>query len=211
MFVPSKQLVYVHIPKCAGCSVRRTLGFGPRMWTPHADAQRIYDLIGQRAFFESWKFTLVRNPWARLVSLYEFNRTKDPMKNAGPKLFMYDDMGRTRTFDQWVRTALADPRRYPPRDWGADTSYGVHLLSPQTEWTLCEGKDSMDFVGRVETFQESMEVVCDEIGLPHSAIPVDRINSSGGPTDYRHFYSDDLAEFVAGYYASDIFEFQYEF
>lgn len=64
------QSIFIHIPKCAGVSVKKALyGSRPGAHSTLSDYTCIFSLKEICTYF---KFTVVRNPWDRLVSAYHF-------------------------------------------------------------------------------------------------------------------------------------------
>lgn len=65
-----KEIIFIHVPKCAGRSVRKAVGL-PRDGHDRALWYKFHDPEKFRRYF---KFTVVRNPWDRLVSAYFYLR-----------------------------------------------------------------------------------------------------------------------------------------
>lgn len=65
-----------------------------------------------------------------------------------------------------------------------------------------------DYVGRVETMQDSFDEACRRIGIPSR--PLERVNSSRRG-DYRQYYDDRLIAGVRALYARDLDLFGYDF
>ena len=77
----------VHIPKTGGNSINRVFGIG---WQDHKDLAR-YREERFRAYF---KFAVVRNPWERLLSDYNYQGRKSRPGSA--RLLVHDAEGRRR-------------------------------------------------------------------------------------------------------------------
>ena len=141
--------------------------------------------IGRKQFEKYFKFGFVRNPWDRVVSLYE--RTEP--------LIMKDKM----TFDQfvdWIQYASAtcihsSPHRYQ-LDWFVDGS----------------GNMLADFIGRFERLDADWATIAKKLGLPET-LPHKRENPRA--RHYTDYYNDKTREIIARKFKIDIDHFGYEF
>jgi hypothetical protein len=77
----------VHIPKTGGNSINRLFGMG---WQDHKDLARHRE-ERCRAYL---KFAVVRNPWERLLSDYNYQGRKSRPRSA--RLRVHDAAGRRR-------------------------------------------------------------------------------------------------------------------
>ncbi|MDH3224957.1 MAG: sulfotransferase, partial [Gemmatimonadota bacterium] len=84
------------------------------------------------------------------------------------------------------------------------------LAEPQTRFlTDFDGNLLVDFVGRFERLEHDFAEVCRRTELPRLQLPHRR--KAVRRRDYRTYYSDALAEFVAHTNAPDIERFGYTF
>jgi hypothetical protein len=159
--------------------------------------------ITQAEFTSYYKFSFVRNPWARLVSEYRY------------RSFLSH-----KSFKDFVMNKLPSP--------GWDDKYR-HIM-PQTEM-LYDGDGTLlvDFVGKFERLDQDFEQVCKHLGFENSSLS--HINSSDKTSrelrrklrnfihrngeadlrDYVDFYDDETREFVSTLYRKDIDNFGYTF
>lgn len=66
------KIIFIHIPRTGGSSIERS--FGVDMWqsTPnekHLSAFEVKVKVGKERWEEYYKFTVIRNPWDRVISL----------------------------------------------------------------------------------------------------------------------------------------------
>ena len=62
--------LFIHIPKTAGRSIQKFLTNFPKH--EHFSVYEQINKIGEQEFLNKFKFTIVRNPWERMVSVWRF-------------------------------------------------------------------------------------------------------------------------------------------
>jgi chondroitin 4-sulfotransferase 11 len=197
------QCIFVHIPKTAGNSINRVFGVG---WEDHKDLQRYRDEVPPELFQSYFKFAVVRNPWDRLLSDYNYQRKKSRAKDS--KLFLFTEGGSKRNFAEWVDIALTNPDRYEAQRWGGAVSPNIHRWSPQIDWICVDGQPRVDFVARLERLPEDFRLICQRLNLPVIRLPH---RNRRLHWHYSHYYDRGTRDLVASYYARDIEYFGYEF
>jgi hypothetical protein len=193
----------VHIPKTGGNSINRIFGIG---WQNHKDLARYREELGVERFRAYFKFAVVRNPWERLLSDYNYQVRKS--RPGSVRLLVHDAAGRRRGFAAWARAALGSGGDCRPRDWGAEVSPGIHRFSPQVEWLTLEGQLGVDAVARLETIDADLALILRRIGLPIRRLP--RRNRRFH-LHYAWYYDPPTRDLVARYYADDVAAFGYRF
>ncbi len=135
-----------------------------------------------RAYF---KFSFVRNPWARAHSWYK-NVMQDPLHQK--ELGVPPDC----TFADFIANHL-------------DT----WAMRPQLYWLRdCRGDIPLDFIGRFERLEEDFTRVSTRLGLPEAPLP--HLIRSGGPP-YQEVYDRRSRALIARRYAEEIAFFGYTF
>ena len=142
-------------------------------------------ILGNKIWTECFKFTIVRNPWDRIVSQYCGHVIKEV-----PGLSFEDYI--IRSFEEQVYHE--DPRFVKPcMDWITDSQDNIIV----------------DFIGYTETLQDSFDKICKKLGAPKTTLvnhgKSDRIHH------YREYYNEKTAELVANAFERDIKQFNYEF
>jgi chondroitin 4-sulfotransferase 11 len=195
--------ISVHIPKAAGNSVNEAFGIG---WQDHKDLARYETELAPAVFADYYKFAVVRNPWDRLLSDYNYQVRKS--RPADTKLHLFDERGARRSFAEWTEVALSGREPLPAARWGGDVSPGIHRFSPQLDWISLRGGIAVDFVARFERLGEDFQVISRAVGLGRTNL------SRRNPRfhfHYSRYYDAATRDLVANYYARDIAAFGYDF
>ncbi len=208
-----RRYIFVHIPKTGGTSMALALearaaaddiliGDTPkarkrkqrlkgvraagRLWKHSTlrDADGLIDRAQMRAFFV---FTLVRNPWDRLVSYYHWLQDQSFDHPAV-------ELAKTLEFEAFaLHPSTAAAFRTAP--------YASYLTGP-------DGVDYGDLYIRLEHFAEDAAPLERHLGfsldLPHE-------NASRRRTSHREYYSDASRQAVGAFCAEDITRFGYRF
>jgi len=180
--------IFIHINKTAGTSIGKAIGLPVKH---HQTAKEVIASIGQEKWNNAYKFTLVRNPWDKVVSHYEYRRKRNKTELAT----------RNISFEKWVK------KTYGP---DKDLFYynNPKAFQAQVEW-LKDNKDeiSIDFVGKFESINEDFDHIASAIGLDAS---LPHLNASKRLA-YQSYYDDETMEIVARWFAEDIEAFGYSF
>ncbi|WP_206613591.1 sulfotransferase family 2 domain-containing protein [Parahaliea mediterranea] len=178
--------VFIHINKTGGSSIEKALGAG----LDHSTALEKYRQLGADAWARKFVFSVVRNPWDKVVSHYHY-RVKTNQTGLGEQPI---------PFAEWLQRCYVerDSRYYDqPR-----------MFMAQRDWLVDEhGEMLVEFVGRFETLQQDFEGICQRIGVQASlghAKPSDR-------GSYRDYYNADTQAIIAEAFAADIDSFGYRF
>lgn len=135
----------------------------------------------KREFATYYKFTVVRNPWARVHSWYR-NVLRDPLHGVPTcdfSTFLHEHA------DNWA-------------------------LRPQTYWiTDFDGTIPLDRIVRFENLAKEMAEVLHSLGFSDQALPY--LMKGAGESDYHTAYDGTLAEWVAVRYHDEIEMFGYDF
>jgi hypothetical protein len=83
------------------------------------------------------------------------------------------------------------------------------LFKPQHVFvTGADGTMLADYIGRVETMQESFDFIASKIGIP--TVQLEKVNATTRAS-YRDYYDQELIDGVAKLYARDLELFGYDF
>ncbi|RPG63777.1 MAG: hypothetical protein CBC02_009815 [Flavobacteriaceae bacterium TMED42] len=197
----TKKFIFVHIPKTAGSTIEAVFArlFSVKLheyikwnnelnhWDQHLTLSEIKDTkVTSNAFTEYFKFSIVRNPWDRIISELAWR-------------FGVRFLEGSITIQDFLSMKFKTKNRIDPER---------HLI-PQYEF-LYDKKGSLicDFIGKTENLQEDFNTICDKIGIPKQKLP--RKNKSKHK-HYTEYYDKETKQIVAEKYAKDIEYFGYEF
>lgn len=232
--------IFIHIPKTAGMSIERAfidslaLSFsngqcpplllsynnnkevGPRSLAHLLPRDYVrYSYCSEELFTTYFKFTFIRNPWERIVSIYKY--------------FQYH---RILTFEKFlieIFPSLEETHKY--------------FILPQTSYIFdSQGNQLVDFIGRFENLQEDFQKIKQRLCPPLADLPhINKTRRSHNwysrwnmrfvlnevlkrpslirnihlftpvETPYQNYYTPLARNFVYEYYCSDIEKFNYTF
>lgn len=211
---PGRGFVFVHIPKTGGTSLALALearaaaddiliGDTPkararrrrlegataagRLWK-HSRLADIAGLVTAEALAGMFVFTLVRNPWIRVLSYYHWLRVQ---RFAHPAVALARALDFAAFLDHpHTRSSLAAER------------YGAYL-------TDAAGVERCGLWLRLERLEDDLPRLEARLGLRLGPLP--RANASDRPQDWRGAYRDADAELLGRLCAGDIARFGYRF
>jgi hypothetical protein len=187
--------IFVHIPKCAGISLVRSL-FGD-FDCGHTNLRRYQIMFAPAEFNSYFKFTIVRNPYDRLVSAFLF--LKGGGVNEKDKQWAEKNLSPYDTFDAFAREGLGR----------GNIRRALHFR-PQSNF-ICARKHrpGLDFIGYYENLQADFAIISQRLGMNASLVESNRNVSR--EKDYRQYYTDASRKIVADFYADDLRILGYDF
>ncbi len=224
--------IFIHIPKNAGQSIENVfldhVGLSWKQRAPFLlmknDNRKIgpprlahlkaaeyvkYKYLSQELFNQYYKFSVIRNPWCRMVSIYKYLGFNAKM-----------------SFTDFIKSRFKN-KVFINNYW---------FVGPQNEFIYSENGELMvDFIARFENIQEDFDLIKSSAGLPSNAElphanksklkqkrknlselstvdqPIDNLNIKNSTGSYKDLYDQESIDIVAGLYHKDIEIFGYEF
>lgn len=152
-----------------------------------------------------YKFTVVRNPWARAVSLFEMVAYRD---GGWLSRFRTEAM-RHEGFREWVRSLEPDGRGAADTDGG----YSVRRYGAYTFLGFAgdgEGNVLVDKVLRLEDLDTELPALLERLDIPApESLP--HIGRGRYRGNHRAYYDDATRDLIGELYADDVERFGYTF
>jgi len=180
------RFVFIHINKTGGTSVERAL----KILCEHKTALEKIEEIGWRNWNKKLTFTVIRNPWDKVVSHYHFRVDT----NQG-------DLGvNPIDFKEWVKKAYGNQ----------DTFYydDPKMFMPQINWIADKfGNILVEEIIRFESLKSEFDVVLEKLGkgatLPHL--------KKSNRVHYCKYYDEETTLIIRNWFEEDIERFGYQF
>ena len=140
--------------------------------------------VNASQFAEYYKFTFVRNPWARAYSWFKNIKRDSAHKNYRK----YGDLNFTEFLKHFA---------------------GKGKLRPQTYWLKnFKGKIELDFIGKFENLNNDFQHVANKLKLENMKLPHKLKTSS---QSYQEYYDKESIKLVGDIYSEEIKIFDYNF
>ena len=195
MISHDKKLVFIHIPKCAGCSINKAFGLKVHAGTGHAGWKGHAPFIKKGYFC----FTYVRNPWDRIVSLYHyFFNMKQGHQWYGQNHKLANIVGEL-DFKEFCERL----DEFQKCGWS-----GIHFVPACNFLRNMKNEINLDFIGRFEHIKEDFIKLCDKLGLKQQSLPH---SNRSQHRNYTEYYNDETKQIVETKYKKDIEQFDYAF
>ncbi len=192
------ELIFIHIPKNAGTAITnsKTAKF---FSGGHQSAKEIMNQY-PKEWNQYFKFAVVRNPWDRVVSNYEYAIMEKSYwhhiseNNPGAAHFDYHTL-KNKTFEDCVNLLYKNRESLRHQGW-----------SPQYVWISDNDKnvlvDKIFYHEKLDTDEEFNKMIPD----------LEKVNiSTRKSVNYKDYYTDDLINKVSEIYDYDIKLFKFEY
>lgn len=213
------KFIFVHINKCAGTSITRTLlpflgpddlvlGCTPEfeklsndylsrgLIHKHSTARDIRKFIGEEIWKEYYVFSFVRNPFDVVVSKY-FWWHKTPA-----------DWSKKAKEQKKIITSLSFQNYILNKKFGKNFSMAGFLRTEKS--TESNPFPEIDFIGKYENLQNDFHIVCSKTSLPKINLSMANIsNELRKKRSLKSFYNHETQHIVKKAYQEDLQFFNY--
>jgi len=214
-----ENVIFVRPPKIAGSSICETLelkGYrfprNIRLAPPtsgwyhfshmHVPALVEAELMSEEFYESAFKFSFVRNPYDRLVSMFHYYKQWKLKKPSGEVVRRWE--AGIATFLEWCRHV--DSGEIPPLGIHSIVHNEQHIQSgfnPQHYWF--KGVE-LDFLGKFESLDEDYEMLCEILEIPYIKLPKIRTTKH---THYEDYLCPETKEILNRIYGGDFEQFNY--
>ncbi len=185
-----KENMFLFFPnnKVAQTSINRHLLKGRTITYKDDNEEYAKQFQIRKVLFELvYKFTIVRNPWDRVVSGFSYLRTTKRSLPVNIKSMSFEDFV-VKVFSKY----------------GHD--FDAHF-NPQYPNAFCDGECFVDFIGKLESIQQDWKTIAQKIGAPEILPHKNRSNHKS----YHSYYTTKSADIVQNIYQQDVDAFGYIF
>lgn len=162
----------------------------------HVDALTIKNRVPPEVWDSYFKFSIVRNPWDRVVSFFFWAKRRDPA--LSPRKRFYNYLG--VPFDELVQLKKLFSEYVKSADWLDNDSF--YTIDDQ----FC-----VDYVIRYERLVEDFNEVCKRLGLPDITLPRLKTGIRQQRYHYSDFFDEESKAIVSERHKNDIRLFSYDF
>jgi len=164
-------------------------------FTNHEDFDNYFDReslanVNSNPLDHFYKFTIVRNPWDRLVSYFLMNVTE----------FNQDD------FKDFTSSFLGGSHQKVQRDYFKEGETSLNLF-PQSVWV--RDLKVFDKIIRFENLNQGFKEVCLDLETEHQELP--HLNKREGRLHYSEYYDDETKAMVEHAWGDDVKLFGYKY
>lgn len=173
-------------------------------WYNHMPAVEVRDLIGQAVWDSYFKFTIIRNPFDKLISgFYMFDRAKQKPTNQGPRKRAVKRALNRVILSEKVE-GESDIERF--RSW---IHNGGSIID--RDKYIIEGKECVDYFIRFENLNDGIQHVCERVSISFDPSMVPTFKKGARPRDIktRDFYDQETRQIVEELYAWELQRFGY--
>jgi len=192
------KLIFLHIPRTGGTSIENAI-CGKDWFDVHAPSKHLTAHSAKKIYAEYWdkylKFTFVRNPWDRMVSMLKYEWFYGVKINQEKKILLDD------YFDKFKKV------EYDERFFNANQFNDYKYIENSVYLNIIG--NNMDFIGKFENLQEDFERVCKLVGLPASKLS--HIEKSQNRKKYQEYYTEETKNLIYNKFKKEIKQFNYLF
>jgi len=207
----SKKLLMVHIPKCAGITMNQIIGLdNPKFFGNHYGHH--YANFIKNKMKDKYKnyisFCIIRNPWDRLWSSYNFMKSGSEFK--GPKKSVRKNNNNLNSFEDYIYD-IYDTKKYLNVNSKINGTDLYH--HKQSNWITNKSNDTIvDIIGKFEDLSSLVKTIEHDFNMDGLGQRFKSTHSNKTKkVNYREVYNRSMINKVSEMYQDDIKLGDYEF
>ena len=207
----SKKLLMVHIPKCAGITMNQIIGLdNPKFFGNHYGHH--YANFIKNKMKDKYKnyisFCIIRNPWDRLWSSYNFMKSGSEFK--GPKKSVRENNNNLNSFEDYI-CDIYDTKKYLNVNSKINGTDLYH--HKQSNWITNKSNDTIvDIIGKFEDLSSLVKTIEHDFNMDGLGQRFKSTHSNKTKkVNYREVYNRSMINKVSEMYQDDIKLGDYEF
>ncbi|MDH3708562.1 MAG: sulfotransferase family 2 domain-containing protein [Cyclobacteriaceae bacterium] len=158
----------------------------------HLSARNMRQRLGEKCWQKLYTFSMVRNPWDRMWSMFSYRRT-------------CGELPPSMSFEHYLMLFFEEPTHHNLSPY----SYHGHYYQCADYLLDIDGKIMVDFVARYEHRHQDLQKIAAATGLKDlSRLHLNRLGDS---SPYRQHYNHTTREMVTRWAEKDIRLFNYRF
>ena len=188
-----KESFIIHIPKTAGTSVTKSI-YGTDANFSHYTWEDLFIILNDN-YSKYYSFSIVRNPWDRCLSAYEFLKLGGD--NEKDRVFYEKNMSEYQTFSEFIKRGLSTKKIF---NW-------IHFI-PQSNFIFSKSDECMvNQIIRFENLENDYDFIKNKLG--GSELLKYKINRTNH--NYQKFYDKEMVNIISRLYYRDIMLLDYHF
>ena len=203
-----KHILYFHMPRTAGDSIRKSISNFPKMCkitTHHSQANAIQNIKQHSTYSHHKSFTFVRNPYNRLYSSYNWIMNRDTSRNedlSGIDLLEYDYLKGFNDFNDFATNVGVD---------GINKKFMIHF-HPCSKWIWDSKILITNFFKFEDLFSNDNSFLhwCKDNGLNYQGLVDETHKSKWTERNYFDYFNSESIFNINKLYKKDFELFGYE-
>jgi hypothetical protein len=163
----------------------------PQIFADHLSAKEMSNILGDSIWETLFTFTVVRNPWDRTFSIYNWRQKVCSI----PKSWSFRDY----VLALEICTSTSAYFNYHGHRYGA----ADYILGDK-------GNVIVDYVAKYENRLHDLQLIASRLNLDKLGVPIIQCASTDNK-HYSQFYDDETVDIIRKLYPKDIEMFGYEF
>lgn len=186
---PELEIIFIHIPKCAGTTIRKYLSF----ITQKEEQYHAHIPTQYQAY---WKFTVCRNPFDRFISSWRYCIERGWVHNLSPLQFL----DHIETLETNGCPVVEEDHKFWRQTIGYMCLHHAAPMSHPSRFT-----EDIDYVGKFELLDNVIKDFRDWYGIKEKGVHENQSQHER----FQTYYDSLLYHRVMEYYADDFDMFHY--